>query len=120
MRTDLELVRRILLNANEATEPFEIECLVDSVNSRAKVGKHVRMLEDDGYVNASFMSANDFPYYSVMVRSLTPKGCELAVSMQSDDIWDGVKHKLVSVGGTVGVSVLGKLLQKAVEAKLGL
>lgn len=120
MRTDLELVRRILLNANEATEPFEIECLVDSANSRAKVGKHVRMLMEDGYVDAGFTSGDDFPYYSVMVRSLTPKGRDLAVSMQSDDIWDGVKRKLVSVGGTVAVSVLGKLLQKAMEAKLGL
>ena len=120
MRTDYELVRRILTVAADAVEPFEIECVVDSAHSRRKVGRHVALLVDAGLVRATIVAAEDDPYYSVVVSGTTFEGQQLADCVRSDSVWDGCKSSLARVGGTVAISVFSELVKSAAMRALGL
>lgn len=122
MRRDMDLVRRIVLDvadSNEALSATHWEEEGDR-SSHQKVGYHIWLLNDAGYLTASFLNADNDPYYSVRVSKLTWEGQDLADSLRSQKVWDEVKNRLASVGADVAISVVKTLAIKVASEQLGI
>ena len=89
-------------------------------NSHEKVGYHIRLLNDAGYLRASFMNADNDPYYAVIVSELTWEGQDLADSLRSKKVWDEVKKRLSDAGLDVAISVVKTLAIKVASEQLGI
>lgn len=118
----MNLVRRIILdvadtNSNLSAKHWEDEA---DKNSHKKVGYHIRLLNDAGYLNASFMKADNDPYYEVTVSELTWEGQDLADSLRPQKVWDEVKRRLSELGIDAAISVVKSLAIKVASEQLGI
>lgn len=118
MRTDYELVRRMMCLAADVTCPFEIEGIVDDRNGRSKVGRHAKLLVDAGLLDAKVVSADDDPYYAVTINGVTFEGQKFADNVRDAEAWREMKAKLLRVGGTVAIDVFVQLAASVVASKV--
>ncbi|MBR1828925.1 MAG: DUF2513 domain-containing protein [Atopobiaceae bacterium] len=120
MRRDKDLIRRIVLDVADTNEVLEAKHWEDEKNSHEKVGYHIRLLEEEGYLKASFLNADNDPYYAVLVSKLTMKGQDLAESLRSPSEPEKEGDKLAEVAKDVGVDVIKTVTAAAVASKLGI
>ena len=118
----MDLVRRIILDVADSNGDLNARHWEEegSKNSHDKVGYHIWLLNDAGYLRASFMNADDDPYYNVIVSRLTWEGQDLADSLRSQKVWDEVKKRLSDLGVDVAVSVVKTLAIKVACEQLGI
>lgn len=116
----MELIRRIVLDVADSNQPLSMGHWENEQNKHDKVGYHIRMLSDEGYLKASILNAGDDPYYFVRVTELTWKGQDLADTIRSQAVWDEVKKRLVAIGESAAISVVKDLAIHISKVMLGI
>ena len=106
MRRDSELIRRIVLNVADSNEALNASHWEDEENSHKKVGYHIWLLKEAGYLTASISSADNDPYYLVIVSQLTWEGQDLADALRNPSVWDEVKKRIAKMGLDVTIDIL--------------
>ena len=105
MRRDMELVRRILIAAEESDCPLPAAALSDARTPEAVVARHIALMRDAGLVRASVeedLSGNVF----ACVRSLTWEGHDYLAAVRSDAVWGEVKRRVASKLGDAALDTM--------------
>ena len=120
MRRESELIRRIVLDVADSNESLNAAHWEDENNSHKKVGYHIWLVKEAGYLAASFLRADGDPYYAVQVSQLTWAGQDLADSLRTESVWNEVKKRLAKAGVDVTIDLLKALAIKIAAEKLGI
>lgn len=113
MRRDMDLVRRILMVAADASGPVPIEALTSDECPRALVCYHLRIMDEAGLVKVGRLAADGDPCYAASVERLTWEGNDFLDAVRSDTVWSKVKTKVAQAVGSASFEVV-----KAAAAKV--
>lgn len=123
MRRDMDLVRRILMETEARTRPFDSGGLVDERHGSDEVAYHVRIMKQAGLLDAilaSDLSLNQ----SATVLGLTWDGQDFLDAVRNDGVWQKIKRGLRDGVKSVGFDSIKKVAVSlgtaALEAQLGL
>lgn len=123
MKRDLDLVRMILLEAEEADGRLDLSRFVDASHSLDLLGFHVAMMADAGLVDADVGHAMGGRCSSVTVNRLTWAGEDYLDAIRSDTVWQRVKAAMRDTVGDTALSVVKEaglaLSLSLIKAKLG-
>ncbi len=121
MKRDMDLVRLILLRAQEAdyggltSDSFEAEEYSEPV-----VAQHFQLMEEGGLLSANLL---DLPEHGGVqkgrVLRLTWQGHEFADAAQNSSTWSKAKQKILAAGGALTVQALKTTLDQLARATLG-
>jgi hypothetical protein len=121
MKRDMELVRMILLRAQEAdygrltSDAFKSEGY-----SERTVAQHFQLMEEGGLLHANLL---DLPEHAGVQKGcvvrLTWQGQEFADAIQNASIWSQAKQKVMSSGGTLSMQALKVAVEQVVRTTLG-
>jgi len=118
VKRDMDLIREILLAVEGAdagaSSPLRLE--LPEWDGHV-VYQHARILNDAGYMHASF--ANGSPP-GIHVLGLTWEGHDLIDSIRDNGVWSSVKAKVAEAGGSVPLEVLKAIAVMAIKKKLGM
>lgn len=114
MRRDMDLVRKLLLEA-ETIPPYEIGSFgVDDVDPLV-VTAHIELMQEAGLLEADFLSGP-----VAHVQRLTWFGHDSLDSIRDDSTWSKVKSRVAESVGTVSFDVLVALAIAVAKDKLNL
>lgn len=121
MKRDMELVRLILLGAQErdygalSSADFQAEGYTEIT-----VAQHFQLMEEGGLLLANLL---DLPeqggVQNGQVLRLTWQGQEFADAIQNSSIWAKSKQKVLSAGGTLTMDALKLAAGQVVRAAIG-
>ena len=99
MKRDMDLVRKILFQMEEAEGGYaDNDFAVDGYDEDA-VGHHVWLMEQAGLVTAADMTAQQSPSPVALPLSITWEGHEFLENVRSDTVWQQVKRTIQEKGG---------------------
>lgn len=120
MKRDMDLVRLILLRAQErdygsiSADEFEKEGY-----SERMVAQHFQIMEEGGLLLASLL---DLPEHGGVQKGRIPRltwqGQEFADAVQNASIWAGAKQKVLSAGGALTMQALKLAVEQMARAAL--
>jgi hypothetical protein len=121
MRRDLALYRAILLQV-ESWPPNRRRSEVELEGwERDTINRHVQLLEEEGFVLASFLEVREAGYLQkAYVERMTAAGHDFLDSIRDEGIWTKVQGKLKSVGGSASADLVAQLAMIYVRRGLGL
>ncbi|NIP58742.1 MAG: DUF2513 domain-containing protein [Gemmatimonadetes bacterium] len=120
MERDMELVREILLVAEEAPADDRHRTIRIDGYSDALVGKHIELLRDAGYVEAELVRTETHGTVSGRVLRITWAGYEFLDAARSETVWNRARQQVGDKLGSVPVEVLKQLLVRLSVNALGL
>lgn len=106
MKRDLDLVRMILLEAEEADGRLDLSRFVDTSLPLDLLGFHVEMMADAGLVDAEVGHAMGGRCSSVTINRLTWAGEDYLDAIRSDAVWQRVKKAMRETVGDTALSVV--------------
>ena len=112
MKRDMGLIREILLQVEARPSvndwgPVEIDG-----RSQEEISYHVKMLDDDGLLEALNMHTLDG--FKSDPKFLTARGHDFLDSIRSPSVWGKVKQQLDVIGGSASLEVVKTIAKKAV------
>ena len=115
MKRDIGLIREILLQVEARPSvndwgPVEIDG-----RSQEEISYHVKMLGDDGLLEALDMRSLGPDGFKYDPKFLTARGHDFLDSIRSPSVWGKVKQKLAVIGGSASLEVVKTIAKKAVE-----
>ena len=124
MKRDMDLVRKILIWAEDRDESLtaprpDNHLAIDGYDDRV-VALHVKLLQEAGFLEASFVEADGFGIVFARVRRLTWAGYEFLAAARDDTVWAQTKGVIKSKTRDVPFSVLQALLIEGVKQIVGL
>jgi hypothetical protein len=116
MKRDMELVRLILLKAEEvpAGETFPREAFFIEDYANAVVMAHVKMMRDAGLIEVRDNGKTD-----LRPTGLTWDGSEFLDLVRPDVRWEKVKRRAVELGGSLGFEALKNLAIQVTNQIMG-
>ena len=118
MKRDMDLVRSIMLKVADSDEPISICDFVDAEHDKQLVGYHISIMRDAGLVKASIMPADDDPYYSCRVSSLTWEGNDFLDVVRNETVWEKTKSAISKTVGSATFEMVKSMAVKIGEAML--
>ncbi len=121
MRRDMELIRKILLEAEQDESDHGLSDFLIPGYTTDQVGYHVYLLKNAGLVEGPIHFASGsvkVEFYGI--NRLTFAGHEFLDSIRSDSVWAKVKGKLDEFGGTASLVVIQQLAEHVMKAGLGI
>ena len=114
MKRDMGLIREILLQVEARPSvndwgPVEIDG-----RSQEEISYHVKMLDDDGLLEALDMRTLGPDGFKYDPKFLTAWGHDFLDSIRSPSVWGKVKQQLAVVGGSASLEVVKTIAKKAV------
>ena len=120
LKRDLDLVRRILLDLEEAVGPLDADAFTADAVSREKVGYHLQIMDEAGLIVATVRQYDNDPYYHARAERLTWAGCEYLASVRDGRAWSEAKRKMAKLAVDAPLPVVQELVTSIVKANLGL
>ncbi len=122
MKRNMDLVRRILLEAEKSPQGGCTGNPQVDGYSELEVQFHVHLLNQAGLINAAeFQSLVHGP--TAEITSITWAGYDFIDTFRSDTVWNAAKAKLIDVGVPLTIEYLvlyGKELAKEYLSKIGI
>jgi len=119
MKRDLDLVRAILKDVENAPAGKTIIQPTLEGYGDKDIGEHVWLLADAGLIDAEVTRTMRGPY-TILIRRLTWRGHDFIDAAKNDSVWNQVKGKILKHVGGVTFDVLLELLKAETRLKLGL
>ena len=120
VKRDLDLVRTILLTVETSdTDGLERDGLRLEGYDDQVVARHVQLLDEAGYVIASYTEPDQGGVVLHKIGRLTWKGHEFLDAARNDNIWYRVKDGLRTKAASVPFEALTSLLVEATKKWLG-
>lgn len=125
MRRDMDLIRRMLIEAEESDEPIrDARLKFMAGDDQRKALYHVELLQGYGLVNATIRRTTGADLAVFSIDGLTWEGCDYLDAIRSDTVWrkvrDAVTRTLGDVPLMVTKNVCTSLATKMAMNELGL
>lgn len=115
MKRDLDLVRRILLEVEDADDKVDINDLATPQHAMPEIAYHVQLMAHHGLIDARIVYADDHDYIG-WVTALTWDGCDYLDAIRNDGVWRKTKEAVKEAVGTTTLAVVKQVAEKvAVE-----
>ena len=98
MHRDMDLVRDILVALDGASGSLDASDLSAEDRPRDVVAWHFRIMDEAGLIRASFLAADNNPYYVARAERLTWEGCEFLETVRDPAAWRRVKQAAAQAG----------------------
>lgn len=115
MKRDMDLVRRILTETEESTNPLNASVFVDERHDYNSVGYHIKIMRDARLIEATIQGADGIPYYFCQIDDLTWEGQEFLANVKNDSVWSKVKTTVAKRTGDASFSVISSLASDIVS-----
>lgn len=116
MKRDMDLIRTILLELEEADPTQGWYEITIPGRSEVEIAYHVRLMDEAGLIDAQDLSSNSGLVWKA--KRLTYDGHEFLDAARNDTLWNKAKDKVLSSAGTVtleGLKIaLGVIIKTAV------
>lgn len=106
MKRDWDLIRAILIAAEEKAPGEHLQNHEIADYDHQLVAAHIEMLHNAGYVEATFLRSNTL---TAILRKTTYAGHDLLDTMRSDSAWAGIKNVAKSKGLELTFAVVKQL-----------
>ncbi|PZD70235.1 hypothetical protein C1752_15927 [Acaryochloris thomasi RCC1774] len=120
MEFDNNLVRKILLEAEKADAGELITSFDCDGAAQQLVSEHVYLMVKEGLLEGTPHETQATFIDAYFISRITWKGHQLLKNMKNDTIWKKVTADARDRGQSLSISILDKLLSKALEKHLGL
>ncbi|WP_257657714.1 DUF2513 domain-containing protein [Parapedobacter lycopersici] len=118
MKRDMDLIRSILLDAEEnAVDETDFYMPEIPEYSEDQISYHNGLLYDSGLINA-YRTANKTNGVRYYVRRLTWQGHEFLDSARNENVWNKAKETAKSKGLDLGLDVMKELLVSITRSML--
>lgn len=114
MKRDLDLLRDMLLKIEESgseINPLSIEDFLELNADPEIISYHLYLLEDANFINVAFTN-QFYDTTNYFVATLTMRGCDYLDAVRDSSIWNKVKEKLKTVGGSAAMDVVKTIAVK--------
>jgi hypothetical protein len=120
MKRDYNLIRKILIDVEDA-EPGQViqNFTCEGVDQRI-IAEHVKLLIDARYLEGEIIRQFGTSAFAYAVTGMTWDGHEFLANAKNDTVWKKVMSDAQKQGGSMSVSVLNTLLSAAAKKYLGL
>jgi hypothetical protein len=121
MRRDMDLVRRILLAAeNKAAEEIGSSDFVDDLTNEATVAYHLQLMEEAGLIEANILSFERIgPVRGTVVR-INWEGHDFLDAVRGEEVWRKTKDTVRKSGGSWTFDVMKAIATKLIMHAAGL
>lgn len=105
MKRDMEIIRQILLNAEDDKYPYGARVWLDGVPDKT-CAYHVALILDAGLAEGRVLKSSDSPYAAALIDRLTSAGHDFCDGIRQDTIWNKAKEHILKPGASYGLSIL--------------
>lgn len=120
MKRDFNLIRDILIDAEEAPPGQVIQGFTYEGVDQQVIAEHVKLLIDAGYLEGELIHQMGSSAHAYAVTGMTWDGHEFLANAKNDTVWKKVMADASEKGSSVSMSVLNTLLSAAAKKYLGL
>lgn len=124
MKRDMDLVRLILISAENAEKEFNALLLVDTDTTAEKICFHVELLEEAGLLTAKTTRAYSGTPVLVTVNSITWSGYDYLGAIRSETVWQKAKRAISETVKDAPLSVIKQVCEDIslafIKSNLGL
>ena len=118
MKRDLELIRKILLEAEACNEyPMYSDRLDFDGYDLETINRHILLLMDADYLDAECFP-NESNMYLCIINRITMAGYDYLDSIRNNRVWDAVKRGISAVAGGAASASLDVIKQYASQVIL--
>lgn len=106
MKRDLDIVRYILMSAEDADGPIDGSALAQGCGASIDcIGYHIELMKSYGLIDGEVKHALGGRVASATVVRLTWDGCDYLDAIKSDQVWSKAKEAIETSVGDVTLSV---------------
>lgn len=105
MKRDMDIIRQILLNAEDDKYPYGGHVHLDGIPNET-CAYHVALMQDAGLVEARVIKTSSCPYAAALIHRLTSAGHDFCDGIRQDTIWNKAKEHILQPGASYGLSIL--------------
>ncbi|MCB5725314.1 DUF2513 domain-containing protein [Mitsuokella jalaludinii] len=123
MKRDLDLLRNMLLkmeSLDSSHGTVRLYTFKDLCDDEAVLSLHIHLLLDAGFIEATDIVHLDDAVDDFLITRITFDGYDYLDSIRNDSIWNEVKQKISSVGGSVSLDIVKELGVTLVRQHLGI
>jgi len=120
MKRDMDLVRKILLAAEEHEDGFAPSPLTIDDYTEEQIGFHVLVMGEAGLLNVADVTPYESSTPQALARWVTWQGYEFLDAARKQSTWEAAKGKFMAAGVGLTFDVLKDLLLKMGREQLGL
>lgn len=117
MKLDMDIIRDILIEVEETTPREEIDHFQLEGYDPEVTDYHVKKLKEAGFLRADFVFGAP---PRAIVLELTYEGHQFLDSIRSNNVWQRLKKKAATEGGSIPFEVLKPLAIKYFKDAVGL
>lgn len=115
MKRDMDLIRRILLEAEQDDSDQGLSDFLIPGYSADQIGYHVNLLKNAGLIEANIGFDNgSVKVGSYDINHMTFAGHDFLDDIRNDSVWVRVQEKLAKVGGDASLEVVRTLAAQIV------
>jgi hypothetical protein len=114
MKRDMEIIRRILLNAEDDKYPYGGRVHLDGVSDET-CAYHVALILDAGLADGEVIKSTLCPYAAAMIHRLTPAGHDFCDGIRRDTIWRKVREHFIDSGKPIVFAVIVEYVKMEVR-----
>lgn len=123
MKRDLDLIRRMLLKMESLDSSYgtiRLNAFKDICDDEAVLSLHVHLLLDAGLIEATDMVYTGNGVDDFLITRMTFAGYDYLDSIRDESVWNEVKKKIASVGGSVSLDIAKELGVMLLKQHLGI
>jgi hypothetical protein len=105
MKRDMDIIRQILLNAEDDKYPYGGRVHLDGVADEI-CGHHVALIFDAGLAEGRLIKTDAHGIVGASIDRLTSPGHDFCDGIRQDTIWNKAKEHVIKPGASYGLSVL--------------
>jgi len=117
MKRDLDMLRTIMLKIETSNKAVHLTDLTDNRADRPTILFHVQLLNDAKFIDCRMLNVVN-NNGDCIINRLTSAGCDYLDSVRNDSVWDKVKERLVSIGGSASLSVIKMIADGVIAANI--
>jgi len=115
MKRDMDLVRKQLLAIESAQDALSIKGY-----SKEALLYHLYLLDDAGFIRATFMRGSKGEVMAAHVFEITWTGHEFLQSIKDDTLWKKAKEDVLKPTASWTFSILTEWLKQEMKTKMGI
>ena len=105
MKRDMDIIRKILLNAEDDKYPYGGRVHLDGVSDEI-CAHHVALIFDVGLAEGRIIKTDSCGIVAASIDRLTSAGHDFCDGIRQDTIWNKAKEHVIKPGASYGLSVL--------------
>ena len=123
MKRDLDLLRAILIKI-ESLEPsygiMRLHTFHELCDDDVVLSLHIQLLRDTGFIEVTDSLYADDMVQDFLISRITFAGYDYLDTVRNESIWNEIKQKISTIGGSVSIDVIKSIGVAIVKQHLGI